>query len=356
MGEKANITRGQHHLPQFLLKGFASRSNKKEVFTWLIRKTGSITETNVKGIAKSRDFYGNPNETDLEQRLSEMEDGFAKLVRQLRAGSGLDQKLLLCQFVASTQIRTANVRSGVSEAMESFLDGFGEALTAPENQAVIAQHAFDGVMNKIAAGELDFVLNLIPPDQREQILASMVPKMKEHLDTLIGNAKDEFDKQAPSLTNPKAFKESQNKLLSENLPPEPRVRHLMQLDWTVLECDDEPLILGDVGVVAGSAAGELMHILRHDPELNSIYLPIAWNRLLVGQRGGTPIVRVQMLNAASARLSREFFISADRNRHALLQGEIGLDSTLLPGDEIEQIMKDSFAGLTGRNVAIEGKA
>ena len=350
------MTRGQHHLPQFLLKGFASRSSKKEVFTWLIRKTGSVTETNVKGIAKSRDFYGNPNETDIEQRLSEMEDGFAKLVRHLRAGAGLDQKLLLCQFVASTQIRTANVRSGVSEAMGSFLEGFGEALTVPANQAVIAQHAFEGLMNKIAAGELDFVLNLVPPDQREQVLASMVPKMKEHLGTLIGTAKEDFDKQAPSLTNPQAFKESQNKLLSENLPPEPRVEHLMQLDWTVVACEDEPLILGDVGVVAGSAAGELMHILRHDPELNSIYLPIATNRLLVGQRDGAPIATVQELNMASARLSREFFISADKNRHAQLQDQIGLDSILLPDDEIEQIMKDSFAGLADRTGKLDEKS
>ena len=211
-------------------------------------------------------------------------------------------------------------------------------------------------MNKIAAGELDFVLNLVPPDQREQVLASMVPKMKEHLGTLIGTAKEDFDKQAPSLTNPQAFKESQNKLLSENLPPEPRVEHLMQLDWTVVACEDEPLILGDVGVVAGSAAGELMHILRHDPELNSIYLPIATNRLLVGQRDGAPIATVQELNMASARLSREFFISADKNRHAQLQDQIGLDSILLPDDEIEQIMKDSFAGLADRTGKLDEKS
>lgn len=355
MNEKTSITRGQHHLPQFLLKGFASRSNKKEVFTWLYRKNGGMTETNVKGIAKTRDFYGNPNDSDIERRLSEMEDGFAKLVRRLREGTGLDQKRLLCEFVASTQIRTANVRSGVAEAMESFLDGFGQALTSPENQAVIAQHAFDGAMNEISAGKLDFALNLLPPDRREEVLASLVPKMKEHLGTLIGSAREEFDKHIPSLTEPKAFKDSQNKLLSKNLPPESRVEQLMRLDWTVVECHDEPLVLGDVGVVAGSETGELMHILRHDPELNAIYLPIASNRLLLGHRQGAPKATVQEINIASVQLSREFYISADKNYHAELRDQIGLQATLLPGNEIEGIMKESFAGLLRPTGSIDPK-
>lgn len=346
MSENTNNTRGQHHLPQFLLKGFASRSRKKEVFTWLFRKDGAINEANVKGIAKGRDFYGKPEESDIEQRLSEMEDRFARLVRRLRDGEGLNEKLLLCQFVASTQIRTANVRSGVAEATESFMEGFGEALTTPEYQAVLAQHAFDGAMKQIADGSLDGVLNLIPAEKREQVLVELVPGMKQYLKTVIGGARAEFERHVPSLTDPKTFKDSQNRLLSKNLPPEPRVEHLMQLDWSVIPCEDELLILGDVGVVAGSATGELMHILRHDPDLDAIYLPIASNRLLVGCREGVTMTSVAALNAASAELSREFFISARKDLPTDLQGQIGRKATLLPDNEIKVIMRQSFDGLS----------
>jgi hypothetical protein len=343
--KETNFTRGQHHLPQFLLKGFASRSRKKEVFTWLFRRDGRVVEANVKGIAKARDFYGHPSGSDIEQRLSEMENAFARLVRRLRLGEGLEEKHLLCQFVASTQVRTANLRTGVSEAMEMFTAEFGNALTIPENQAEIAKHALNGVMEKIAAGELDHVLNLLPLSQRDQVLASLLPKLTEQLGTYIGDTTKGMVGLMPSLTEPEAFKISQNRLLSSNLAPEPRVEHLMHLDWSVLACDREPLILGDVGVVAGSATGELMNILRHDPELDSIYVPLSSSRLLLGQRAGVPIATVDELNAASAELSREFFISAENEVHENLHSRIGARQTLLPDGEVKDIVKSSFESL-----------
>jgi len=345
MDKETNLTRGQHHLPQFLLKGFASRSRKKEVFTWLFRKDGRLVEANVKGIAKARDFYGNPNEFDIEQRLSEMEGPFAHLVRRLRLGEGLEDKHLLCQFVASTQVRTANFRTGVSEAMETFTTEFGNALTTPESQTRLAEHALNGVMEKIAAGELDHVLNLLPAGQRDQVLASLLPKLREQLGTYVEDATKGMVGLMPSLAAPEAFKISQNKLLSTNLAPEPRVEHLMQLDWSVLVCDQEPLILGDVGVVAGSAGGELMNILRHDPELNSIYLPISSNRLLLGQRPSVRIASVAEVNVASAELSREFFISAANEVRGNLHFRIGARQMLLLDSEARDIVRSSFADL-----------
>jgi hypothetical protein len=119
----------------------------------------------------------------------------------------------------------------------------------------------------------------------------------------------------------------------------------MQLDWSVVESDQESLILGDVGVIAGSESGELMHILRHDPELESVYLPIAWNRLLLGTRPGIPVASVNAINLASAQLRREFFISAHRSTHAELQSHLGTQATLLPEQEVREIMRQSFESL-----------
>jgi hypothetical protein len=347
MHERANITRGQHHLPQFLLKGFGSRSRKKEVFTWLFRKDGAVVEANVKGIAKARDFYGNPNQSDIEERLSGIEAGFAQLVRKLRIGEGLEDKRLICEFVASTQIRTANMRSGVSEAMETFIGEFAKALSAPKNQTLIANNAFNGVSEKIAAGELDGILNQLPAGQREQVLAMIMPKLKEQLGVWVDEATRGMVGMMPSLIEPATFKESQNKLLSTNLPPEPRVDRLLELDWSVILCDDSPsLILGDVGVVAGAGTGELMHVLRHDPELSSIYLPLSSNCLLLGSRPGLPVASAAELNIASAQLSREFFISAKREMDVDLHAQIGMKQVLIQEDEMKDIMEQSFEGLS----------
>ncbi len=345
MDKNRNLTRGQHHLPQFLLKGFASRSRKKEVFTWLFRKEGPVVEANLKGIAKGRDFYGKSAEYDLEQRLSVMEDAFARVVRRLRAGEGLEDKQLLCQFVASTQIRTSNLRTGVSEALGSFTGEFGNALIKPEYQALLLANALSRVRKKIEIGELDHVLTLLPLSQRENLISEIMPKLGRYLRTQIQDTTRDLADRMPSLIEPESFKDAQNKLLSENLTPEPRIAHLMKLNWSVVECDAEPLILGDLAVVAGSESGELMNILRHDPSLDSIYLPISVNRLLLGQRPGMPLASIADLNVASAELSREFFISATAGAHQDLQPRIGLRQTLLSPDEVRDIVRSVFDGL-----------
>lgn len=355
MDKNRNLTRGQHHLPQFLLKGFASRSRNKEVFTWLFRKDGPVVEANVKGIAKVRDFYGQSAEYNIEQRLSVMEDAFARVVRRLRAGGGLEDKQLLCEFVASTQIRTSNLRMGVSEAMGTFTEEFGNALTTPEYQAQLLAHALSGVREKITAGELDHVLGPLSLPQREEFISEMTPRLRQCLSTLVQGTTRYLADRMPSLTEPGSFKDAQNKMLSENLAPKPRIAHLMELNWSVVECHAEPLILGDIGVVAGSGSGELMNILRHDPSLDSVYLPISVDRLLLGHRSGMPIASIAELNAASAELSREFFISASAGTHRHLQRRIGLKQMLTSPTEIRDIVGSAFDGLGAAPVPFEDK-
>ncbi len=344
MGKGTTLPRGQHHLPQFLLKGFASRSNKKEVHTWLFRKDGFV-EANVKGIAKVRDFYGKPTESDLEQRLSMMEDVFARLIRRLRAGEGLEEKRLLCQFVASTQIRTSNLRKGVSEALGTLTEEFGNSLITPEYQAQLLAHTLNELQGKIAAGELDSALDLLPSSQREGFISEMMPELEQYLRTQLQHAARGVADRLPALTEPEFVKNSQNKILSENVAPEPLVEHLMELTWSVVKCDAEPMILGDLGVVAGSESGELMNTLCHDPSLNTIYLPISVNRLLLGQRSGIPIASIGQLNVASAELSREFFISGSRDTHRDLQVRIGLKQMLLSSGEIKGIIDSALNGM-----------
>ena len=119
----------------------------------------------------------------------------------------------------------------------------------------------------------------------------------------------------------------------------------MQLDWSVLAFDPGSLILGDVGVLAGSATGELMNVLRHEPSLSSVYLPLSAERLLVGFRPGTSLVSLEKLNAASAELSRDFFISKEKELHSDLHPRIGAQQTLLSNGEMKNIVEGAFESL-----------
>jgi hypothetical protein len=81
-GQMAGVR--QHILPRFLLKGFASRLDGQEVFTWVFRKGGNIFEANIKNVAVEKHFYTQPANTSVDDEITELERGFARLLDNLR--------------------------------------------------------------------------------------------------------------------------------------------------------------------------------------------------------------------------------------------------------------------------------
>jgi hypothetical protein len=83
MSVTAAPARGQHHVPQFLLRGFRSRTKRDQSYSYLFRRGAAPHETNVKNIGKRRDFYGNPAHSNLEEAFSERESSYAALVSRI---------------------------------------------------------------------------------------------------------------------------------------------------------------------------------------------------------------------------------------------------------------------------------
>ena len=69
----------QHTIPQFLLKGFASRKSRDEVFVWMHRKDGTVIEVNIKNVSVGKDFYGK----DADDEITKVEGSFGALMNEL---------------------------------------------------------------------------------------------------------------------------------------------------------------------------------------------------------------------------------------------------------------------------------
>ena len=60
----------QNILPRFLLKGFASRLEAQEVFTWVFRKGRNIFEANIKNVAVEKHFYTQVANTSVDDEIT----------------------------------------------------------------------------------------------------------------------------------------------------------------------------------------------------------------------------------------------------------------------------------------------
>jgi hypothetical protein len=56
-----------------LLKGFASRLDGQEAFTWVYRRGGRVFEANIKNVAVEKHFYTGKGENDVDDEITELE-------------------------------------------------------------------------------------------------------------------------------------------------------------------------------------------------------------------------------------------------------------------------------------------
>src|SRR5207247_1005123 len=96
MNRQKKACRRQHTIPQFLLKGFASRTQGSRHFAFLFRKASEVCEPNIENIGLVNSFYSMADDNSIDELLTLKESRYAALVAQLRQGyvSGNDKQLI----------------------------------------------------------------------------------------------------------------------------------------------------------------------------------------------------------------------------------------------------------------------
>ena len=125
----------QHFVPRFLLKGFASRTEGKDSYTWVFRRGKPPFETNIINIGVSKEFYSLDGHAELDDWITNIEDKFATYVDELRSHTTETelQNSKIPELVTHLLFRTKYFRDAFRRSAEYVFNAVVQALERPEN-------------------------------------------------------------------------------------------------------------------------------------------------------------------------------------------------------------------------------
>lgn len=303
-------TRGQHHLPQFLLRGFSSRSNGKQAFTFLTLRGKEPFETNVKNVGKRRDFYGSPDSSNTEVELARIETDLAKTVTELRRGGEVPADRIRT-LIVNLQIRSANFRNIMTDATETMLSRIEKLFDHDGFVAKIQRDVLAEIERKFTQGEYAPLMRGSDV-QLEQLLAVAEHGLRTDFMNFLGQLKQGFSEARRDYHPESAIAAAHVNALSKGLAPEARLAAIEHLTWSTLSLESDEFILGDVGpTIRRKESPVLVHSLETDAEVVELLLPISSRVLLRGMCGVPSEVSIEEVNLSQAQLSSELLVSAN---------------------------------------------
>ena len=335
----------QHIIPRFILKGFASRVQKKEIFTWVYRTDGNIFETNIINVAVERFFYGPKGELCVDEEVTEFEGAISPLIDEIRSKKNVieitDNRIsdLICHLVT----RTKHLRDSLRESFEILTDKIGEYLSDFNNVKPLILKKPDLIKKEIKKQAKE--INVPRADRRrlQKALINMYPSFldtqKDEMETF---SKTLFEK-AKSLM-PKLIKEGHIKGLSQNLIPKTRVEDYRALKWFKYDTD-EIVIIGDMCCLFEvTGTKEFKPLNFSDDKIMNVYLPISSRQIILGTSlPNASFVEPKLINEQIAKCSREFFVCSENSSEiASLIPLLGEESEIYTKEEIAKITKDIF--------------
>jgi hypothetical protein len=121
----------QHILPRFLLKGFASRVERKGIYTWVYSKERGPFETNIINVGVEKYFYGGDGELNVDDDITDFEGEYAPLLDELREHEGQVEisDPRIANLITHLVVRTKHIRESLRESSEFMIQKISKHLS-----------------------------------------------------------------------------------------------------------------------------------------------------------------------------------------------------------------------------------
>lgn len=345
-----------HIIPKWLQKGFASRVNGENVFTWAYRKNSEPFETNTDNSIVENYFFGKKGELNADDEMTDIEAyKLSPLMNKLRDES-LDfanLKTEIAELVAHFSIRTKFIRESFTKISKQMIGGMKEILTNEDNienvmlnpPTSFLEAQIDDVLENSKDEELTTAIEIFDllGFEKEDVKKALTQLTKSFLSNEetkneIGDSLKELFSQTFDESNPlypQSIREGHNKSLAENTIPLTRVKKYEEFDWFVYNTDSS-VILGDEACIFRETGEKRFKPSCDIEKTAQVYLPISSNQILIGTDNQDEIeIDVKILNEAIARCSYEQFISSEKSDDKLSLIEfIGVDSYIASEEEV----------------------
>jgi len=339
----------QHVLPQFLLRGFTSREEKDNCFSWVFRKNSVSFETNIINIAVSNRFYTTESDSQVDDEITKAENDFGLLISDLRRISKSTEVTSedICHFLAHLEIRTRHLRESLLESssilINELLDFLKDTKTLKE---IVLKKIHEDPSLLSDAIEKEFKNCSLQPGFKElirKLALQNAPKLLKDIEPYLAVFVEVLSKEIPNRL-PKMAKTGHINALKKTIVPDSRVDAYRNLKFHIKVFDNNSLILGDFGVLIEVESKRRFKTIREQSDkLRNVYLPISKNHLLVGSNQTNINISLSELLRAIAESSREFFISSHNvSDNEKLAQNIGMNCKLLSDEELKLICTEIF--------------
>lgn len=345
--------RRHHYLPRFLQRPFAHRQSGKEFYVYAHHRQRGPYPTNVMNLGQERDFYGGPDDTALDDEITQGEQQLAMTVSKLNAGEEVTTEDI-ASLVAALSFRTKAMRKALTDLIPPLMEaGRSYLLERRQLQEELHQSLHDPKKcRELIYTQIREQMGHLGREQQAKMYALMLPKWKifvhenerrllSEAHAWIAVALERLMENAAEIGDG-AFLKALAK--GPNMP-ERAARLATEMVFEVWDAPEEDhFILGDCGTVSLFTDGKprlAVGSMDKDVEMDMVFLPISPKRCIVARKHSTVrSIGVPDLNRLSATASREFFISAQPDGPQMLElrGAIGTIDPIATREEIAQVL------------------
>ncbi len=369
----------QHIIPRFLMKGFASRVDGEEVFTWAYRKNSTVFEGNTKNINIENNFYGKEGEdVYADDILTDLEaNKFSPLINKLRKVEGNVDFLRneITDFISHLIIRTKNFRSSFYDFSENITQRLDQYVSNPKNlekiilnQPIFIKKQFEKVWQESVEPLLKENTELLKSQgittskiasEKEKFYAKFLKELPKQAKTDLPEYTQELIKGFSQIKSdlPEIIKKAHINRLKGKPVIENKIEDYSGLSWFVISVKTS-LILSDAGCLF-EVVGKRRFRLFDDSKENliNVFLPLSSQKLLVGSKYRIlPNFGINLLNKVAACCSYDLFISSENSTDRLkLSNLIGSWATLLTDGEIEFYINRIFGEIESTDSLVESE-
>jgi uncharacterized protein DUF4238 len=338
--------RKQHFIPQVLQRGFQAATTGKRERVVVYKRGRPSYFAPIGDNAAEHDFYSRPREEDGDRTLDDhITDFESKTIRHaLRylknspAGAPVDADKA-ATLVSHLAVRSAHVRKSYTETAQAIARLIGEVLRDPSTARQwmeIDSSDAQSTTAKMIAEELDSTAVASLPEAERQIIQRIgMFRLREVFERAIEQMSPQLLARVEQMIAfiPSAASRGHARALELSLAPIERVSHLRELNWSLLEVNqDGGLVLPDCVVVSEVAAADSRRFVPYaftsDEEIAAVLMPLSTTQLLVGSKKGEGFQIPPSLNREFARCSLEFFVaSREDTQLAGLADQIGTAPT-----------------------------
>lgn len=317
--------RRHHFLPRFLQRPFAFRQKGKHFYVHAHHRAHGAYATNVMELGQELDFYGGPDNTGLDDEITQGENQLGLTVNKLNAGEEVPPDDI-ATLISALSFRTKAMRKALTDDLIPTLveagrhymlegrqlrDQLHESLHDPRKRKKMIYEQIQKEMGGRNLGR----------EQQAKMYALMLPRWKQLVqkneENMLAEAKawatvalDRMMEKASEIGDSTFLKA----LGKDPHMPERAKRMAADMVFEIWDAaENEFFVLGDCGPVALFTDGKprlALGSLNDEIEMDMVFLPISPRRCVVARKPfSTRTIDVQGLNRFCASVSQEFFVS-----------------------------------------------